>query len=70
MRSAGERALSRSQGGERETEKLTGLRDRTVRCIIVEGHQEALLHVDGSDAHDGGDEEEEVGEQLHGGGGL
>lgn len=59
------RADKRDEGAQRDRGGRTGLRDCAVWGVAAEGHQEALLHVYGSDAHDGGEEEDEVGEQLH-----
>lgn len=42
-----------------------GLVDGALGCALVEGNEEALLHVDGVDAHDGGEKEEQVADQLH-----
>lgn len=44
----------------------TGLIYHAVRRIVVEVDEETLLDVNGSDAHDGREEEEQVGDQLHG----
>lgn len=46
-------------------ERRTGLGYRAVRCIIAEVNEETLLHVDSSNAHDGGKEQQQVGDQLH-----
>lgn len=45
--------------------RRTGLIDRAFRRIVIEVDEEALLHVNGSDAHDGRKEEQQVGDQLH-----
>lgn len=37
---------------------LLGLVDSALGCALVEGNEEALLHVDGTDAHGGVEEEE------------
>lgn len=46
-------------------EQRTGLVDRALCRIIVEVYEKALLHVDGSNAHDGREKEEQIGDQLH-----
>lgn len=46
-------------------ERRTGLIDRALCRIIVEVDEEALLHVNGSDAHDGREEQKQIGDQLH-----
>lgn len=44
---------------------LLGLVNSALWCVLVEGYKETLLHVDGADANDGGEEQEHVADQLH-----
>lgn len=45
---------------------LLGLIDGTLRCGLVKRYKEAFLDIDGADTGDGGDEQKEVADQLHG----